>query len=94
MNGEQAKSLTKEYTQNFSAATINGITQDQQYVWLLVPAPTTITKITSKGFEFTYDSKGELTIDGATYNAYRSKEPLKTGTNWPLSITHSNRNVG
>lgn len=83
LNNDMKKILTNgsEFYANVTT------TEDNQYIWIAVPESLTINKIMSDGFEVTLDalSPYSVEVNGALYNAYRSKQALLPNT-WKLVI--------
>lgn len=77
---------TKQATTNTSFITVVNTTTDRQYIWVAIPNELNITRITSGGFDVTMNTYITITVGGATYKAYRSKNPLQVA-NWNLIIS-------
>jgi hypothetical protein len=66
-------------------ATVN-TTSTNQYIWVATPDYLSITSITSGGFNVTMNNYIEITINGAVYKVYRSKNALQQAT-WHLIVS-------
>lgn len=61
-------------------------TNNNQYIWLVVPSYLTINRVTSAGFDVTLNAAQTITTSLGTFKAYRSANPL-TAQSWNLVIS-------
>lgn len=58
--------------------TVN-VTAANSYVWFVVPNSMTISKATKSGFNYPLESAQNVTVGGAAYKAYRTKNTYDVG---------------
>lgn len=61
-------------------------TENNQYIWLVVPSTLSINRVTSQGFDVTLQSPQNITTSLGTFKAYRTVNPL-TAQTWNLVIS-------
>lgn len=61
-------------------------TNDNDYIWLVVPSYLSINRVTSAGFDVTLSTPQTITNSLGTFKAYRTINPLTTNT-WNLVIS-------
>ena len=64
----------------------NIITNDNDYIWLIVPSYLSIRRVTSAGFDVTLATPQTITNNLGSFKAYRTANPLTTAT-WNLVIS-------
>lgn len=87
-------SFTKDF-KTWAGGSMTITTQNNQYIWIIVPSTLNINKVTSSGFDVPMASPQTFTIsDGTegstyyngTYKAYRSQNALAAST-WNLTVS-------
>ena len=61
-------------------------TEDNQYIWIVVPNYLTVNRVTSQGFDVTFQAAQSITTSLGTFKAYRTANTL-TAQTWKLVIT-------
>lgn len=61
-------------------------TNDNDYIWLVVPSYLSITRVTSSGFDVTLAAPQTITNNLGSFKAYRTANPLTQAT-WNLVIS-------
>ena len=64
----------------------NITTNDNDYIWLVVPSYLSINRVTSAGFDVTIATPQTITTSLGSFKAYRTANPLTTAT-WNLVIS-------
>ena len=64
----------------------NIITNDNDYIWLVIPSYLSINHVTSAGFDVTLATPQTITNNLGSFKAYRTANPLTTAT-WNLVIS-------
>ena len=64
----------------------NITTNDNDYIWLIVPSYLSIRRVTSAGFDVTLATPQTITNNLGSFKAYRTANPLTTAT-WNLVIS-------
>ena len=64
----------------------NITTNDNDYIWLVVPSYISINRVTSAGFDVTLATPQTITNNLGSFKAYRTANPLTTAT-WNLVIS-------
>ena len=61
-------------------------TEDNQYIWIVVPNYLTVNRVTSQGFDVTFQAAQSITTSLGTFKAYRTANTL-TAQTWKLVIS-------
>ena len=61
-------------------------TEDNQYIWIVVPNYLTVNRVTSQGFDVTFQAAQSITTSLGTFKAYRTTNTL-TAQTWKLVIS-------
>ena len=61
-------------------------TNDNDYIWLVVPSYLSIARVTSAGFDVPLSAPQAITNSLGTFKAYRTANPL-TASTWNLVIS-------
>lgn len=91
--GNQADTMTAEILNTLSKVSSTGVsfnpkitTNDNDYIWLVVPSYLSINRVTSAGFDVTLAAPQTITNSLGTFKAYRTANPLTVAT-WNLVIS-------
>ena len=91
--GNAESTMTAEILNTLSRVSTTGIafdlkvtTQDNDYIWLVVPSYLSINRVTSAGFDVTLAAPQTITNSLGTFKAYRTANPLTAAT-WNLVIS-------
>ena len=91
--GNSASTMTAEILNTLSRVSATGVsfnpkvtTNDNDYIWLVVPSYLSISRVTSAGFDVTLASPQTITNNLGSFKAYRTANPLTTAT-WNLVIS-------
>ena len=89
----QAATMTTEILNTFSKISAIGVsfnpkvtTNDNDYIWLVVPRYLSINRVTSAGFDVTLAAPQTITNSLGSFKAYRTSNPLTQAT-WNLVIS-------
>ena len=61
-------------------------TKNNQYIWIVVPNYLTVNRVTSQGFDVTFQAAQSITTSLGTFKAYRTANTL-TAQTWKLVIS-------
>ena len=88
-----ASTMTAEILNMLNKVSTTGIsfnpnitTNDNDYIWLVVPSYLSINRVTSAGFDVTLAAPQTITNNLGSFKAYRTANPLTTAT-WNLVIS-------
>lgn len=91
--GNQAATITAEILNTLSKVSSTGVsfnpkitTNDNDYIWLVVPSYLSISRVTSAGFDVILAVPQTITNSLGTFKAYRTVNPLTPAT-WNLVIS-------
>ena len=85
--------ITAEILNTFNKVSTTGVsfnpnitTNDNDYIWLVVPSYISINRVTSAGFDVTLAAPQTITNNLGSFKAYKTANPLTTAT-WNLVIS-------
>ena len=88
-----ASTMTAEILNTLNKVSATGVsfnpkitTNDNDYIWLVVPSYLSITRVTSAGFDVTLAAPQTITNNLGSFKAYRTANPLTAAT-WNLVIS-------
>ena len=91
--GNSAATITAEILNTLNKVSATGVsfnpkvtTNDNDYIWLVVPSYLSITRVTSAGFDVTLAAPQTVTNSLGSFKAYRTANPLTAAT-WNLVIS-------
>ena len=91
--GNSAATMTAEILNTLNKVSATGVsfnpkvtTNDNDYIWLVVPSYLSITRVTSAGFDVTLAAPQTITNNIGSFKAYRTANPLTAAT-WNLVIS-------
>ena len=91
--GNSATTMTAEILNTLNKLSSTGIsfypkvtTNDNDYIWIVVPSYLSITRVTSAGFDVTLAAPQTITNNLGSFKAYRTANPLTAAT-WDLVIS-------
>ena len=91
--GNPATTMNAEILNTLNKVSATGVsfnpkvtTQDNDYIWLVVPSYLSISRVTSSGFDVTLDTPQTITNTLGSFKAYRTANPLTQAT-WNLVIS-------
>ena len=91
--GNSAATMTTEILNTLNKVSATGVsfnpkvtTNDNDYIWLVVPSYLSITRVTSAGFDVTLAAPQTITNNIGSFKAYRTANPLTAAT-WNLVIS-------
>lgn len=91
--GNSAATMTAEILNTLNKISATGVsfnpkvtTNDNDYIWLVVPSYLSITRVTSAGFDVTLAAPQTVTNNLGSFKAYRTANPLTAAT-WSLVIS-------
>lgn len=91
--GNSAATMTAEILNTLNKVSATGVsfnpkvtTNDNDYIWLVVPSYLSISRVTSAGFDVTIAAPQTITNNLGTFKAYRTANPLTAAT-WNLIIS-------
>lgn len=91
--GNPAATITTEILNTLSKVSAIGVsfnpkvtTNDNDYIWLVVPSYLSISRVTSAGFDVTIAAPQTITNSLGSFKAYRTANPLTAAT-WNLIIS-------
>lgn len=91
--GNSADTMTAEILNTLNKVSSTGVsfnpkvtTNDNDYIWLVVPSYLSISRVTSAGFDVTLSAPQTITNSLGSFKAYRTVNPLTPAT-WNLVIS-------
>lgn len=91
--GNSAATMTAEILNTLNKVSATGVsfnpkvtTNDNDYIWLVVPSYLSISRVTSAGFDVTLAAPQTITNNLGSFKAYRTANPLTAAT-WNLVIS-------
>ena len=91
--GNQADTMTAEILNTLNKVSSTGVsfnpkvtTNDNDYIWLVVPSYLSISRVTSAGFDVTLSAPQTIINTLGSFKAYRTANPLTPAT-WNLVIS-------
>lgn len=91
--GNQAATMTAEILNTLNKVSATGVsfnpkvtTNDNDYIWIVVPSYLSISRVTSAGFDVTLATPQTITNSLGSFKAYRTANPLTQST-WNLIIS-------
>ena len=91
--GNSAATMTDEILNTLNKVSATGVsfnpkvtTNDNDYIWLVIPSYLSITRVTSAGFDVTIATPQTITNNLGTFKAYRTANSLTQAT-WNLVIS-------
>ena len=91
--GNSTANITAEILNTLNKVSATGVsfnpkvtTNDNDYIWLVIPSYLSITRVTSAGFDVTLAAPQTINNSLGTFKAYRTANPLTAAT-WNLVIS-------